>query len=173
MNRSPLTVSGFAIVLLLTSAHRSPAPIVEEATVTPKPARVSKPKPKAVETTTPKAPAILFAGTWKGTATGEMHAPLASPNYSDNYSIQISPDERTVNWTASKWLWQKFQAPTRRNGKILYWSYEKHDIAGKSVINSSLQLNPDGTATFHETDNIDNGMFKGSGYSVTGRFVRQ
>src|SRR6266403_4412433 len=93
--------------------------------------------------------------------------------YSDTYNIQISADEKTVNWTASRWLGAKFQAATRRNGKTLYWSYEKHDIAGKSTINSSLQLNSDGTATFHETDNIDNGMFKGSGYSVTGRFVRQ
>jgi hypothetical protein len=170
-------VSRFIAValLLLTSAPRLPAPIREEATPAPreKPKVIAKPKAKIEATPKPKTIAIPFAGKWTGTASGEMHAPLSPPNYSDTYNIQISADEKTVNWTASKWLGAKFQAPTRRSGQTLYWSYEKHDIAGKSLINSSLQLNSDGNATFHETDNIDNGMFKGSGYSVTGRFVRQ
>lgn len=170
MNRP--TVLFFAVAVLFATTHRLPAPIVEEATPKPTPA-IAKPKAKVDATPKPKTVAILFAGNWAGTASGEMHAPLSPPNYSDTYNIQISTDEKTVNWTASRWLGTKFQAATRRNGKTLYWSYEKHDIAGKSTINSSLQLNSDGTATFHETDNIDNGMFKGSGYSVTGRFVRQ
>jgi len=162
-------------LLLLASAHRLPAPISEEETPVPreKSKLIAKPKAKVDATPKPKPPAILFAGNWRGVATGEMHAPLSPPNYSDTYNIQISADEKTVSWTASKWLGAKFQAPTRRSGQTLYWSYEKHDIAGKSVINSSLQLNSDSSAIFHETDNIDNGMFKGSGYSVTGRFVRQ
>lgn len=172
MNRP--TVLFFAIAVLFATTHRLPAPIVEE---TPAPREkskvIAKPKPKVDATPKPKTVTILFAGNWTGTASGEMHAPLSPPNYADNYNIQISADEKNVSWTASKWLGAKFQAATRRNGKTLYWSYEKHDIAGKSTINSSLQLNSDGTATFHETDNIDNGMFKGSGYSVTGRFVRQ
>jgi hypothetical protein len=166
------SVSRFiSVALLLLAVQRLPAPIVEEPT--PKPASTAKPQAKIITPPKPKPPAIVFAGNWRGIATGEMHAPLSPPNYSDTYNIQISADEKTVNWTASKWLGAKFQAPTRRSGQTLSWSYEKHDIAGKSVINSSLQLNSDGTATFHETDNIDNGMFKGSGYSVTGRFVRQ
>jgi hypothetical protein len=161
--------------LILLTAHRLPAPISEEETPRPreKSKMIAKPKTKGDATPKPRAPTILFAGNWRGVATGEMHAPLSPPSYSDTYNIQISADEKTVSWTASKWLGAKFQAPTRRSGQTLYWTYEKHDIAGKSLINSSLQLNSDGTATFHETDNIDNGMFKGSGYSVTGRFVRQ
>jgi len=161
----------FAVIVLIITAPRLPAPIVEEPT--PKPGSTVKPKPRVIAPPKPKPPAILFAGNWRGIATGEMHAPLSPPNYSDNYNIQISADEKNVSWTASKWLGAKFQAPARRAGQTLSWSYEKHDIAGKSVINSSLQLNSDGSATFHETDNIDNGMFKGSGYSVTGRFIRQ
>jgi hypothetical protein len=160
------------LFLLLASSERLPAPIVEEATPKPMPA-MAKPKAKVSVGPKPKTVAILFAGNWKGTATGEIHAPLSPPNYSDTYNIQISADEKSVNWTATRWLGARFQASTRRNGQTLSWSYEKHDIAGKSVISSSLQLNSDGTATFHETDNIDNGIFKGSGYSVTGRFVRQ
>lgn len=165
-------------LLLVLGASRLPAPIVEEATPTPKPKRHAVPEAK----TAPKqraaskpvsTPKVSFAGTWTGTASGEMHAPLSSPSYSDTYHIQISPDERTVNWTASKWLGAKFQAPVQRNGRTLSWSYEKHDIAGHTVITSSLQVNTNGTATFSEKSEIVGGWFKGSGYSVSGTFSKQ
>lgn len=165
-------------LLLVLSASRLPAPIVEEATPTPKPKRHAVPEtetaPKQRAASKPvSTPKVLFAGTWTGTASGEMHAPLASPNYSDNYKIQISPDERTANWTASKWLGAKFQAPVQKNGRTLTWSYEKHDIAGQTMMTSSLQMNDNGTATFSEKSEIVGGWFKGSGYSVTGTLVRQ
>ena len=112
------------VALLLVSAHRLPAPIVDEATPKPTPA-IAKPKAKINAAPKTKTVAILFAGNWTGTASGEIHAPLSPPNYSDTYNIQISTDEKTVNWTASRWLGAKFQAATRRNGKTLSWELRK------------------------------------------------
>jgi hypothetical protein len=163
---------------LLLTTHRLPAPIVEEATPTPKPKRPavseteSPPRKRAGSKPAP-TPKVSFVGAWNGTVSGEMHAPLSSPSYSDTYHIQISPDEKTVNWTASKWLGAKFQAPVQKNGRTLRWSYEKHDIAGHTVITASLQMDANGTATFSEKSEIVGGWFKGSGYTVTGTLVRQ
>ena len=69
----------FAVAILLAATHRLPAPIVDEATPKPTPA-VAKPKAKINATPKPKTVAILFAGNWTGTASGEIHAPLSPPN---------------------------------------------------------------------------------------------
>lgn len=78
-----------------------------------------------------------------------------------------------ADWTASRWLGAKFQAPVHKTGRMLSWSYEKHDIAGKTMISASLEMNANGTATFRESSDLTNGMFNGSGYKVTGTFTRQ
>jgi hypothetical protein len=166
-------VAGF----LLIAVHPLPAPVIETPEVTPsatpKPRRQSASIESAPKQRSVSKPAVSLAGTWTGTASGEMHAPLSPPSYSDSYTIQISADEKTASWTASKWLGARFQAPVQKNGRRLIWSYEKHDLAGKTLINSSLQINPNGTATFVETCGLANGLFKGSGYSVTGTLVRK
>jgi hypothetical protein len=169
------------IALLLVTAHRLPAPIVEEPT--PAPEIKTKPKRHAAEAETePKprsekksaaAPAVSFAGTWTGRVSGEIHAPLTPPNYACTYKIQISADEKTANWTASRWLLAKFQAPIHKSGRTLTWSCERHDLAGKTTINASLQMNPNGTAAFTESSGVVNGMFQGSSYKVAGTLVRQ
>jgi len=111
MNGSCKSFVLFLIISLVTTL-RLPAPIVEETPVSiSKSKPIAKPKSKALLMPKQKQPTILFAGNWTGTASGEMHAPLASPNYSDTYNIQISVGEKTVNWTASRWLGAKFQAP--------------------------------------------------------------
>ena len=169
-----------AVAILLTAVHRLPAPVIEtpEATpsATPKPRRQaasveSTSKQRAVSKPAPAA--VSFAGTWTGRASGEIHAPLTPPNYACTYRIEISADEKTANWTASRWLLAKFHAPVQKNGRTLTWSCERHDIAGKTIISSSLQMNPDGTATFTESSGISNGLFQGSGYKVAGTLVRQ
>jgi hypothetical protein len=164
-------------VFLLIAVHRLPAPVIETPDVTrsatPKPRRPPASSESGSRQRSVSKPAVTFAGIWTGTASGEMHAPLSPPSYSDSYTIQISADEKTVNWTASKWLGARFQALVQKNGSMLSWSYEKHDLAGKTLINSSLQINSNATATFVETCGLANGLFKGSGYSVTGTFVRK
>src|SRR5438132_414893 len=132
--------------ILLWDIHRLPAPIVEEPTPTPKPKRrvaaeseAAPREPMATATKPTPAPRVSCGETWVGTASGEMHAPLASPNYADNYRIEISADEKIANWTASRWLGAKFQAPIQKNGTTLTWNYEKHDIAGKTLISASLR----------------------------------
>jgi hypothetical protein len=162
---------------LLTVVHRLPAPVIETPEVTPsampKPRRQPASSESASRQRAVSKPAVSFAETWTRTASGEMHAPLSPPGYSDSYAIQISADEKTANWTASKWLGARFQALVQKNGPTLSWSYEKHDLAGKTLINSSLQINSSGTVTFIERCGLANGLFKGSGYSVTGTLVRK
>jgi hypothetical protein len=180
--KRPLTLL-LIVALLLITAHRLPAPISEIETPTPAPAERSKPKRHVAEAETePKqrpmskpaaTPTVSFAGTWTGRVSGEIHAPLTPPNYACTYHIQISADEKTANWTASRWLWAKFQAPVHKNGRTLTWSCERHDLAGMTTINSSLQMNQNGTATFTESSGVVNGMFQGSSYKVNGTLVRQ
>ena len=78
-----------------------------------------------------------------------------------------------ADWITSRWLGAKFQAPVHKSGRTLSWSYEKHDIAGKTMISASLEMNANGTGTLHEKTDLANGLFKGSGYAATGIFVRQ
>ena len=170
----------FRLLVLLTlilSATQLPAPVIEEEQ--PSPTVSSKPKSRPTADRKQSAgapekakPKISFAGNWSGTASGEIHAPLMPTSYSDRYNIQISPDEQTVTWTASKWFTGKFQATVRRNGNTLSWSYEKHQLTNTSIISSSLTMNADGTATFEEQSTIASGFAKGSNYKVRGIFNR-
>ena len=168
--------------LLLVTAQRLPAPISEvpEATPTPKP---KEPPPHAESESKPKqttasksitTPRVSFAGIWTGTATGRIQqAVFGQTAFSSNYKIQISPDERTANWTSSAWIFAKFQAPVQKNGRALTWTCQRHDIAGQTTIFCRLEMDANGTARYSESSGLVNGVFKGAGYEISGTLVRQ
>lgn len=168
----------FGVSLFLVTAHRLPAPIVEQ-TPAPKPKAkrsITETKNRATEPTQSKAAksTVSFAGTWTGTAHGRLNeALLGQRDASSNYKIHISPDERTVNWTSSAWFLTKFQAPVQKKGRTLSWACEKHNIAGTTTVNCSLEMQANGTAKFSESSGLVNGVFKGKGYEFSGMLVRQ
>jgi hypothetical protein len=170
----------FAIVLLLITAHRLPAPISEvpETTPTPKPKsnrQVTESAPKQQSATKAvTAPAVSFAGTWTGTANGRINqAVFGQKGFSSNYNLQISADERTATWTSSAWIFAKFHAPVQKNGRTLSWTCERHDIAGKTTVFCRLEMDANGTARYSESSGLVNGVFKGAGYEISGTLVRQ
>jgi hypothetical protein len=85
--------------LLLASAHRLPAPIVEESTPTPTPARSTEPKSKPAtsqkaEASSDSSAARRFDGTWKGTLVNKT----AQADYSESYTLIIR-DGKTADST--------------------------------------------------------------------------
>ena len=170
----------FAFVFLL-AAQRAPAPI-QEVRESPTPAAKRTPPHRASnkaahDQATPKSAAekaVSFAGTWKGTASGpSKQALIGTVTLNSNYNLQVSPDEKHVNWTSSAWMFSHFQAVARKNGRTLSWTYERHDLAGQSNIAVKLEMNSDGTATLMEYTGMTNGAFQGYSYQLTGRLVRQ
>ncbi len=166
--------------LLVISAPRLPAPISEVPETTPKPKAKrsdveSENKPK--QTTASKSimtPAVSFAGIWTGTASGRINqAVFGQRTFSSNYNIQISLDERNANWTSSAWIFAKFNAPVQKNGRVLTWTCQRHDLAGKTTVFCRLEMDANGTARYSESSGLVNGMFKGAGYEVTGILVKQ
>ena len=169
-----------ALGFLFASAHRLPGPIVEETTPIPKP----KSKPRAAEaesrpkqSATPKPEAkskVSFAGNWTGTASGRINqAVFGQTSFSSNYKIQISADERSASWTSSAWMFAKFQAPVRKNGRTLSWTTERHDLAGTTTVNCRMEMEANGSARYSESSGLVNGIFKGAGYELSGTLVRQ
>jgi hypothetical protein len=164
---------------LAITAHRLPAPIVGETTPITKTkakrqAAEAESRPKKSTLTKLATPKISFAGTWSGTASGRINqAVFGQASFSSNYKIQISPDERTANWTSSAWMFAKFQAPVQNNGRVLTWTAERHDIAGKTTVNCRMEIDPNGTARYSESSGLVNGMFKGAGYELSGTLLRQ
>ena len=92
---------------------------------------------------------------------------------SANLNIQISPDERTVNWTTSAWMFGKTQAAVQKNGRTLTWTCERHYLAGQIAVACRLEMDANGTARYSESSGLVNGMFKGAGYELSGTLVRQ
>lgn len=175
-----------AFGVFLITAHRLPAPIIEETTPAPsqhltkarpqKSAAVSRKAPheRPAATSTPEKKTVSFAGAWKGTASGpSKQALIGETTLTSNYNVQVSPDEKQVSWTSSAWMFAHFQAPVQKSGRILSWTYQRHDIAGQSNIAVKMEMNPDGTATLMEYTGMTNGAFKGYSYQLTGRLVRQ
>ncbi len=160
--------------LLLVTAHRLPAPIQEVATPPPKSKREAV-RPKTEATPKPKAAStVSFAGTWTGTASGRIRQVLVGEtSFSSNYKIQISPDERTADWTSSAWMLAKFNAPVQKNGRTLNWTCQRHDFAGPTTIVCRLEMEANGTARYSESSGLVNGAFKGHGYEVSGTLVRR
>jgi hypothetical protein len=168
----------FAMGLLLITAHRLPAPISELPEATPKAkSREGEPGSKSKPSTEKKsvsAPRVSFAGTWTGTASGRMQQAVFGPTTtSANLNIQISPDERTVSWTTSAWMFGKTQAAVQKNGRTLTWTCERHYLAGKIAVACRLEMDANGTARYSESSGLVNGMFKGAGYELTGTLIRQ
>ena len=112
----------------------------------------AKPAPKAAS----------FAGTWTGATQGQGHTTFGNPTSTSSYSIQISPDEKTLsvdqkgNYYSSVRL---LQIPCRRQGDSLIWSYEGKALA-RITGTGTLRLNPDGSAglvderSYHSVDSF-------------------
>jgi hypothetical protein len=172
----PLVLIG---LIMLLSAHRSPAPIreiQESPAPSPKPRHVSRKAPheQPAATSTPEKKTVSFAGNWKGTASGpSKQALIGTVTLTSNYNLQVSQDEKQVSWTSSAWMFAHFQAPVQKSGRTLSWTYERHDIAGQSNIAVKMEMNPDGTATLMEYTGMTNGAFKGYSYQLIGRLIRQ
>ena len=167
-----------AIGMLVVSAHRLPAPIVEE-TPTPKPKAKSsrasaENRPKKSAASKPASTKVSVAGTWTGTASGRINqAVFGQTSFSSNYKIQISADERMADWTSSAWIFAKFQAPVQKNGRTLNWTTERNDIAGATTVNCRLEMESNGAARYSESSGLVNGIFKGAGYEISGILIRQ
>jgi len=151
---------------------------MEETAATPKPKAkrhaVTESETPPKQRTPSKLAAVSFAGTWTGTANGRMNQAVFGPTTcSVNLNIQISPDERTVNWTTSAWMFGKTQAAVQKNGRTLTWTCERHYLAGKIAVACRLEMDANGTARYSESSGLVNGMFKGAGYEVSGTLVRQ
>src|SRR5262245_16142468 len=135
-----LTVPTLYLVFFFLATQESPAPIQENPEATPSP----KPKPQHVSSKTsherpaPKPTpekAVSFAGTWKGTASGpSKQALIGTVTLTSNYTLEVSPDEKHVNWTSSAWIFSHFQAMAHKSGRTLTWTSERHDIAGQTNI---------------------------------------
>jgi hypothetical protein len=181
MQSLPRTFSAlFAAGLLLITAHRLPAPIVEETVPTPKPkakrpAAEAETKPKQSAATKSETKSnVSFVGNWTGSASGRINqALIGQTSFSSNYKLQISPDERTASWTSSAWMFAKFNAPIQKNGRTLTWTTERHDFAGTTTVNCRMEMDANGTARYSESSGLVNGMFKGAGYELSGTLVRQ
>ena len=149
MNRTR-TSSVLAATILLFTTYPLPAPIFEPSSPTPAPQQPAKPKIKHSKPKTDNegdsTKTVSFAGTWTGTATGRIQQAIFGPKgFSSSYKLQISPDERTVNWTSSAWIFAKFQAPVQKKGRVLTWTCDRHDIVGRTAIFCRLEMDANGT----------------------------
>jgi hypothetical protein len=162
-------ISLLTVVLLLITAPRLPAPIVEEVTPSPKPAATAKPKPKAVAKPKP----VSLAGNWTGTV--DIRGSDGSVGAWD-YGIRISPDGKTAwtKWRKSDGSWgSTFQSACQGDGNLLSWRFAA--IGGGSSATQSLilQVNGNGTATLTQHQLLTGGPIKGHTNDGTGILTRQ
>jgi TonB family protein len=161
------------LVILLTTAHRLPAPISEERS-TPKPKREVtprfKPKPEAIPKPKP-TPNRSFAGTWNGSVIA--NASNGNDSSSVTYLIRISDDERTVwiNWNQSGQpvSGPGYQAPCNRFRETLTWSF----TFPEGISTDTFRINTDGTASFAREGKWTSGDNEGITYTHTGTLSRQ
>lgn len=161
------------LVILLTTAHRLPAPISEESS-TPKPKREVtprfKPKPEAIPKPKP-TPNRSFAGTWNGSVIA--NASNGNDSSSVTYLIRISDDERTVwiNWNQSGQpvSGPGYQAPCNRFRETLTWSF----TFPEGISTDTFRINTDGTASFAREGKWTSGDNEGITYTHTGTLSRQ
>jgi hypothetical protein len=167
-----------AVVFILAAAiHRLPAPVEEISS--PSPAAVSRgnvassrqnPQKPAL---TPQ-PVIQFAGRWCGIASGRINqAVFGQKDFSSNYNIEISSDEKMVSWTSSAWMFARFHAVTQKAGRSLSWTTKRHDAAGQTTIICRLEQTSPGVARYSESSGLVNGAFKGAGYELAGTLTKQ
>jgi hypothetical protein len=130
--------AAFSVALLFISAHRLPAPIVEELTPTPAPkaTRTPKPTPKAVATPKPKPTPISFAGTWSGMVKESYFGQTS------NLTLLVSADEKYVRMQSGGY---DVGYPCYREGNTLHFVYNLPLGEGTT----SMQLNPDGQSAWY------------------------
>jgi hypothetical protein len=145
--------------LLFVSAHRLPAPIVEEEKPTSAPAQSPKPKPKPKQDTgertakqraeakTKQSPFAPFAGVWSGPVTGSFNSDvgLNIPATKNVTTFRISNDG-TINSGQNV-----FRGVLSHDGRALTWTYQYSDANGSGRGTGSLRLVAMNTATY-ETD---------------------
>ncbi|HEX7517888.1 MAG TPA: hypothetical protein VF345_11455 [Chthoniobacterales bacterium] len=152
------------VLLLFSTAHRLPAPIVEAPeNPTPAPEQASKPKWKrsmransratSSNNESAKAPATSgpgrFAGSWSGTISqgvwGNVQVPLAIN--ADGTSVKMTSGERpaTVNGNTITWKSGLFNEIT--------WTLTLQSNRTTAFVTSKSGLGVNGTATFSRTQN--------------------
>lgn len=141
-----------SVIVLLLTTHRLPAPITEisEPTATPNAkAKKASAKNESRPAAKPAAkPAGSFAGTWTGTTQGTGNTTFGNQKNSSSYSIQISPDEKTLSVEQKGNYYSKLrlsQIACNRHGDSLIWSYEGSALV-RVTGTCTLRLNADGTA---------------------------
>lgn len=163
-----------ALLMLLLTTQRLPAPISEVPQTTPPPKpKQAAPKIKSKPEATPKpkaTPNRSFAGTWSGSVIAK--ASDGSDNSSATYIIRISDDEKTVwiNWNQSGQpiSGPGYQAPCNRFRETLTWSF----TFPASINTDTLRINTDGTASFVREGKWTSGDNEGITYNHTGTFSR-
>lgn len=183
MSRPILLMMSAGTVILFLLVPRLPAPIIEEITPTPSPKvkpttkpnvtsenSESQAKPAPSPKSRPTANQPRFAGTWIGAATWTS----LSAHPSSTYSIQISPDERTVSADEkgqSGVDLHQSQIACHREGDGLAWNYEQK---GTVLITGTctLRSNSNGTASMAEERTFHMFLSK-EVHKLTGTLTRQ
>ena len=177
MRVGPCNAFALVIVLLLVTADRLPAPIVEQQqaapTVAPSVLPKPRPKPKPRAESVSKKPAISpFAGTWFGTYVGQYHCSDGSEGVSkfsgrSDY-IRVSNDGRTAGGH-----------PTflSADGRTLTWRYQGSSQSESGIsyktITSTMYLNGPKSATQIQEELVTAGPSTGCIYKWTGTYTRQ
>lgn len=117
MRKGVWLILSIAFVMSLTTP-RLPAPIVEEASPTPKRKPIvkatPKSKPKPTPPPRPSPPRFSFAGTW----SGNYRALCDDLDFSSAITLIISADEHTLTWQSAG---TSSTRPCSRNGDMLQW----------------------------------------------------
>jgi hypothetical protein len=141
--------------LLESTAHRLPAPISEITEVRkqrrkPQTAHLENSRTQQAAPQPASRPAVLFAGVWTGSAKGHAHTFPVSDKSSSTYSIQVSPDEKTVSVEEkgnSFGCVRQPQIACRREADSLVWNYEQKVFLFPRITGTcTLRINSDGTA---------------------------
>jgi hypothetical protein len=119
MMADPLRFALLAVMLLLITAHRLPAPISEiPESSTPNPEHQPKPKKPRSESRTSATAAsegpARFAGTWTGTVVFAGTRPLVV-----NYTLVINSAGNSVQEKSAQWGSHSY--PAIRDGKSVRW----------------------------------------------------
>ena len=165
------------VAATLIASRRLPAPISEKPETTA--TQIAKPKSPRADNVSQRAakpaskPAASFAGTWAGTTQGTGNTTFGNQKNSSSYSLQVSPDEKTISVEQKGNFYSKLrlsQIPCNRHGDSLIWSYEGRALA-RVTGTSTLRLNADGTAgltdqrRYHSVDRFV--------LTITGTLMRQ
>jgi hypothetical protein len=178
----------FVVALVIVTAHRLPAPISEVEGPTPAPKQSARPKPKRatkpkftsensespgkIASSSQSRPTPKFTGTWTGTVNWIWPGDSA-PEFPTTYSIQISPDEKTISVRGKGTLHidgvKTSQVACRREGDSLAWNYEYKGFLTRFTGTCILRINSDGTASLGENREYSPTVV----YKGTGTLIKQ